>query len=317
VSGPDSLPPGAAPSGPALGEVRDLTPEEYAATYADGQPHHIPDDVLARVEQSIPVPLERRAAPAALRWMPADSYGGKLTASVVVIHCTESDNNAGTAESLAGPNWFGPGGPATTSAHKMFDRDSGVEMVKRTVVAYHAGPKGNTVGISYEFCGKAGWSAAKWREAPQLDMLRRAAPHIADDLRAIGAPARWLTLTQLAAGQRGLCTHNDVRLALGGTTHSDPGPNFPYAELLTYVQAATTGGDDLDMDNATLKRLVWEVLMQEDVQTAIARRVITAELDSPNDKRGKWPLLARIPAMDVQLNAVAAAVEKIRGKVGA
>ena len=298
--------------------VRDLTPEEYDATYAGGEPHHIPDDVLAQVERTVSVPLERRgaAAPAALRWMPADSYGGKLTATVVVIHCTESDNLAGTAESLAGPNWFGKGGPATTSAHKMFDRDSGVEMVRRTVVAYHAGPKGNTIGISYELCGRAGWTKAKWREAPQLDMLRRAAPHIADDLRAIGAPARWLTLTQLAAGQRGLCTHNDVRLALGGTTHSDPGPNFPYAELLTYVREAMTEEDDVPYTPDQFKKMVWEVLMQDDVQTAIAKRVVSQELDSPNDKRGKWPLVARIPAMDVQLNAVAAAVEKIRAKVG-
>jgi hypothetical protein len=304
---------------PAMGEVRDLTPAEYAATYADGTPHHIPADVLARIERTVAVPLERRGvtAPAALRWMPADSYGGPLRASVVVVHCTQSNNDAGTAESLAGPNWFGPGGPATTSAHKMFDRDSGVEMVRRTTVAYHAGPKGNTVGISYELCGKVEWSAAKWREPAQLDMLRAAAPHIADDLNAIDAPARWLTLTQLAAGQRGLCTHNDVRLALGGTTHSDPGPNFPYAELLSYVQEAMTEEDDLPYTRDEVKRMLWEVLMQDDVQTAIARKVINAELDSPNDRRGKWPLVARIPAMDVQLNAIAAVAERIRAKVGA
>jgi hypothetical protein len=30
--------------------VRNLTPEEYAATYADGTPHAIPGDVLAEVE---------------------------------------------------------------------------------------------------------------------------------------------------------------------------------------------------------------------------------------------------------------------------
>ena len=76
-------------------------------------------------------------------------------------------------------------------------------------------------------------------------------------------------------------------------------------------------GEDFDMDNATFKRLVWEVLMQDDVRKGIAQAVLTADLDSPNDKRGKWPLVARIPAMDVQLNAVAGIVEKIRAKVGA
>lgn len=29
------------------GVVRNLTPEEYAATYATGEPHHLPDEVLA------------------------------------------------------------------------------------------------------------------------------------------------------------------------------------------------------------------------------------------------------------------------------
>lgn len=33
---------------PAMGEVRDLTPEEYDATYADGDGgHQLPPDVLA------------------------------------------------------------------------------------------------------------------------------------------------------------------------------------------------------------------------------------------------------------------------------
>jgi len=182
---------------------------------------------------------------AALRWMPAKAYGGLFkppAAAFVVIHCTESDNGAGTAESLAGPNWFG--GPAGTSAHRMFDRDSGVEMVRRTLVAFHAGPQGNTWGRSYEFCGRASWSAAKWREPAQLQMLRLAAPHIADDLIEITgsrasalAAARWLSLVQVFRKDHGLCTHNDIRLALGGTTHSDPGPNFPYAELLAMVRA--------------------------------------------------------------------------------
>ena len=96
---------------------------------------------------------------APLRWMPARSYGSPFATGRpvgVAVHCTESDNNTGTAESLAGPNWFG--GPAGTSAHKMFDRDSGVEMVRRSRVSYHAGPKGNVCAVAYEFCGRAGWS---------------------------------------------------------------------------------------------------------------------------------------------------------------
>jgi hypothetical protein len=178
-----------------------------------------------------------------LKWMPAYSHGGpfgKGQPTVVVVHCTESDNGPGTAEALAGPGWFG-GSKAGTSSHKVVDVDSICEGVKRTTVAWHAGPGGNVRGVAYEFCGRVAWTAGKWREPAQLQMLRNAAPHIADDLRAMSAPARWLSLAQLGGGQRGLCTHNDIRLAFGGTTHSDPGPNFPYAELLAYVQAELTG----------------------------------------------------------------------------
>lgn len=152
-----------------------------------------------------------------LKWMPAYSHGGAFTAgfpTVVVVHCTESDNTPAMAEALAGPGWFG-GAKAGTSAHKVVDVDSICEGVHRTTVAWHAGPGGNVRGIAYEFCGRASWTAAQWRAPAQLQMLRNAAPHIADDLRAIGAPARWLSLAQLAAHAKGMCSHNDVRLALG------------------------------------------------------------------------------------------------------
>lgn len=193
-----------------------------------------------------------------LKWMPAAAYGGLFkapAAAFVTVHCTESENTPAMAEALAGPNWFG-GTKAGTSSHKVVDVDSICEGVKRDRVAYHAGPGGNTWGIAYEFSGRASWTAAKWREPAQLQMLRNAAPHIADDLIAITgsrakalAAARWLSLAQVAQHANGLCTHNDIRLALGGTTHSDPGPNFPYAELLAYVQAElnpTTEEDDMD-----------------------------------------------------------------------
>lgn len=186
---------------------------------------------------------------APLRWMPAKAHGGPFrppAACFVVWHCTESDNQPGTAESLAGPNWFG--GPAGTSAHTMFDQDSGVEMVHEDLVAYHAGPGGNTFGWSIEICGRAGWSAAKWREPAQLAAINRAAKRAAQALVKIAGGrqeaiyvCRWLSIAQVAGRKYGMCTHNDIRLALGGTTHSDPGPNFPYAEALAYTLAALEG----------------------------------------------------------------------------
>jgi hypothetical protein len=221
--------------------VRNLTAEEYAASYADGDAH---------VEGPPGGPSPAQAARSALRrlvsgfrstpplkWMPAYDYGGPFTPGRpigVVCHSTESANNPGSAEAIAGPGWFG--GPAAgTSAHKVVDQDSICEGVKRNIIAWHVGPGGNGLYIGYEFCGSASWDYATWRQPEQLAMIANAAPYIADDLRYCGAPARWLSIAQVAALQKGLLTHNDVRLALGGTTHTDPGANFPYAELLAAI----------------------------------------------------------------------------------
>jgi hypothetical protein len=51
----------------------------------------------------------------------------------------------------------------------------------------------------------------------------------------------------LRARRGGFTTHNDLRIAYGGTTHTDPGVNFPRAAFLKMI----TGGDD-DMTPAEL-----------------------------------------------------------------
>lgn len=238
VEGPDGEP------------ITNLTAEEYAATWDTGDLHYLPEELVAEIDQAAKkaavrqsLGLAPRLLSSPLKWMPAYSHGGKYTAGNpigVAVHSTEGPNGPGAAEAVAGPGWFG--GPAAgTSAHKIVDQDSICEGVHRDTVAWALGPNGNGLYISYEFSGYAGWDAATWQSPAQLNMLQIGAQHIAEDLQAIGAPAQWLSVSQVAARQKGLLTHNDVRLALGGTTHSDPGPNFPFAILLGYVQAYMGG----------------------------------------------------------------------------
>lgn len=175
-----------------------------------------------------------------LPFMPAAAYGGAFRAgqpTLIVIHSAESEITAGIAESLAGPGWFG-GPKAGTSAHSIFDADSGVEMVRASTIAYHCGAKGNVVGIGVEHAGRARFTRAQWLTPAGERMLRASAKWTAAKAKALGIPPRWLTLTQLARGERGFCTHNDVRLALGGTTHSDPGAGFPYDLYMQWVLEA-------------------------------------------------------------------------------
>ncbi|HVI80651.1 MAG TPA: N-acetylmuramoyl-L-alanine amidase [Candidatus Acidoferrum sp.] len=222
--------------------VQNLSVEEYNQTY-EGTLHEPPGDVQRQIERAArgKEPRFLQAGIAPLVWMPAYSYGSAFTAGRpigVTIHSTETDNLPGSAEALMGPNWFG-GPRAGTSTHKCVDQNSIAEGVRRNTVAWHCGPNGNGLYIAYEFCGKATWTAEQWRTPAVLSTLAIAAPHIANDLAFCGAPARWLSLTEVAKKERGLLTHNDVKLALGGTTHWDPGPNFPYAELLAVVRDGT------------------------------------------------------------------------------
>jgi hypothetical protein len=42
-------------------------------------------------------------------------------------------------------------------------------------------------------------------------------------------------LQQIRNGESGFCTHADITLTLGGTTHTDPGPGFPYSIFMQMV----------------------------------------------------------------------------------
>lgn len=241
---------------PAMGDVRDLTAAEYDATYADGEPHQLPADLLEHLEavgrgDVAPPPLLRAAARAAvgdlaLPYMAAAGHGAgfSLPVHIRVIHCTEGPMSRGNARALAGPAWFG--GPAGTSAHDIFDPGEGVEMVRPGTVAYHVGPAGNGKTRGSEHCGKVGFTRDQWLTDDGIQMLDRSARYNAAAAKRDGVLPRWLTLTQLKNLEPGFATHNDVRLALGGTTHSDPGPNFPYDVYMQLVQGYYNGTQEDD-----------------------------------------------------------------------
>lgn len=179
--------------------------------------------------------------------MPAYSHGGALKKPIwIVIHSMETDLTDGIAEALSGPNWFG-GAKAGTSPHQSFDSlGPGVRNLPNTVVAYHAGPTGNTYGIGKEHAGRASFTRAQWTSDKGMAMLRASAAETAKDCLAENIPPRWLSVVQVARKEPGLCTHNDLRLAFPkDTTHSDVGPNFPFDIYLQLVQdeiARLTGG---------------------------------------------------------------------------
>lgn len=73
---------------------------------------------------------------------------------------------------------------------------------------------------------------------------------------------------------------------------------------VTYHPAATravTESEELDMDEATLKRLVWEVVRQDDVLDAITDRVLTKSIADPVTGTG-YGLADRVTGLDRALN---------------
>ncbi len=202
-----------------------------------------------------------------LTWVTPRSYT-KLDRNYVqfiVIHDTEGSSHAQSAEDGAAYDARRTDG---TSAHYFVDNTSIVQCVKTTDAAHTALYNGNTKGIQYELCARASFSKSKWLSADYgLPMLKLAAKQVARDCIAWKIPARKITPAQMRNGEEGICGHVDVTYAYpeDGGDHTDPGPNFPWAEFIRMVQ------DEMelelnDADKAWMKENILVPLTKVDSQ---------------------------------------------------
>jgi hypothetical protein len=172
----------------------------------------------------------------------AKKYGaGRLDGPPIWIvwHTMEEHEAGDTAERVA--NYFAtlPDG-RSVSAHYCCDNNSVVQCVLLADRAWTVGnTPGNNRGINVELAGFAAQSRAQWTDPYSLAMLSIACRIVARDMTEFAIPNRWCTVDDLKARRPGHTTHNDLRLAFGGTTHTDPGPNFPRDIVLDYI---ATGG---------------------------------------------------------------------------
>jgi hypothetical protein len=175
-------------------------------------------------------------------YLPAKYHGGSQIPTIQVIHDAETPLEDGYAVAIG--RFFQAGPAAGTSAFKMIDPHRVVRMLSPFVVAYAAGPKGNPRALHYEQAGYARFTRAQWTTADGLAQLELLAAELASDGLEHGIPDRHLTDAQLrawaAAGRPaslgGRCTHDQIHRVLGGTTHTDPTPNYP----LDLLNAAVT-----------------------------------------------------------------------------
>lgn len=96
----------------------------------------------------------------------------------------------------------------------------------------------NQLGLHIEQPGFAAESPDQWQDEYSQKTLKNVAEVIAQWCLKYDIPIRKIGPAELKAHEKGICGHWDVSQAFPGTGHSDPGPNFPWDELIPMVQTA-------------------------------------------------------------------------------
>ena len=161
----------------------------------------------------------------------------------IVVHDMEATETATRAEATAA-YFANPGDARSVSSHYCCDDTSVVQCVLLRDVAWTVGNRpGNNRGINWELSGFARQTREQWLDPFGLAMFAQMAPVVRADAAKYGIPLERRTVPELKAMRPGITSHNDLRLAFGGTTHTDPGPAFPWDVFLQII----TGAEDDDM----------------------------------------------------------------------
>lgn len=192
-----------------------------------------------------------------LKWVAPKSWenANRGSVQVIVIHTTEGSEGPSSAEDGAAYDARRTDG---TSTHYFHDSTSTVQCVRTEDLAHAARSQGNRRGIQHELCGRAGQGDAGWADDASRATLWQAAAQCARDAKKWGIPVRKLSPRDVAAGAKGICGHADITAAFpqDGGTHTDPGPDFPWADFLDMVRIEM----EIDMGAA------------EDIAEAVAKR---------------------------------------------
>lgn len=164
---------------------------------------------------------------------PPNGVRSKATKYGITIHATA--NNASARDEAT----YAKRREDEVSSHYYVDNGGIIQSLNTDYGANHAGASWpNDHCIAYEFVGLNAWSTEQWIDRINFDA---AAKQMARDCKRWNIPPRDLTVAQLRNHERGINTHNDCRLAFGGTTHTDPGGNFPLTYLINKVKGYLEG----------------------------------------------------------------------------
>lgn len=150
----------------------------------------------------------------------------------IAIHNTSNDASASGEASYATRRTDG------VSAHFYVDDREVIQSIDTKYRTGHAGSTtGNENAVSVEITGTNSKSRQWWIANVAWDDLGRV---LAAVCRAYGIDPRRASVAEMKANPkvRAFYSHDDMRRAWGGTTHTDPGSNFPWDYLFASVKQA-------------------------------------------------------------------------------
>lgn len=154
----------------------------------------------------------------------------------IAIHNTSNDASDAGEASYAKRRTDG------TSSHLYVDNDSVTQSLDTSKRAGHAGSTiGNENAIAVEITGGNGKSRAWWLANVDWAELGKVLAKIIRAHWPDGSfQVRRASVASMKANPKvkAFYGHDDMRRAWGGTTHTDPGPNFPWDKLFDSVADA-------------------------------------------------------------------------------
>jgi hypothetical protein len=169
---------------------------------------------------------------AGVDWVgPAAAGHGSFAHRYIVWHCTDNASSDAMGEAN-----FALNRSDGIGTHFVADTSRMIQTLETFKAVGHVGSTvGNQRAVALEMCGVESNSTAHYKAITDVMM-----PAIRKVCAKWGIPARWLTNAQANDGvSKGWLTHDDARRFWGGTTHTDPGPNFDRGYAVTKFNAVT------------------------------------------------------------------------------
>lgn len=198
----------------------------------------------------------------------------------IVIHTSEPGTAAESdtmAESLARfiatPGTYDSNGNPVNVAsyHLVTDTDKLLRFMDDSKRANGASGA-NDRGLHICFPGQAAQTREQWLDPITNQYMDRAAEAVADWHVKYGIPLVKIGPADLVAGRSGVCGHVDVHEAFHLTTHTDPGPGFPYDVLLARANALLNSQEN-DVTPEQMNQLLAAIAAVNADTDALSRKV--------------------------------------------